>query len=434
MNKEEFLSVLRKNLSVLEEGEINDIMEEYEQHIDMKMKGGLSENDAIRDFGDMKELTAGILEAYHVKADFSKEEKKNVDFSKVVEESKKATTAIGKGTSNAGKWLGKQLKRMWEFIKKPFVLLKESIQNQNKKMQKKQEEARNVPPVGFFGKIWACITGFVKWVLTCTKQIVNWSWKAFKWTVHWCWIIGWLFILLMVGVGTLCCIFLFGTAFILQLQEYPLIGVNVATIGALLVHIAGILLCLLVLKKKKFYKVMLSLLAGGVFLSGIGCGIAFGEYSSFTYGGEAKLPGSKYITKTVDYTIEADDKTNSETSETASEDNAEQATTEKTYTISMNMWSYNIIEDESVPKDKIRFKVKYLTDMEDVSPHITKDDDTDFICFSSGFEYNELREIMRFKDMLLSDIKEHKISDYQFDGTEIVEIHVNPETSIEVEY
>lgn len=442
MNKEEFLSVLRKNLSVLEEGEINDIIEEYEQHIDMKMKGGLSEKDAIRDFGDMKELTAGILEAYHVKADFSKEEKKNVDFSKVVEESRKATSAIGKGTSNAGKWIGKQAKRVWEFIKKPFVFLKEEINVANEKRVKNKEkktenmggieEAKNVQQIGFFGKIGVCITGLVKWAWTSMKQIVNWMWKAFKWAVRWCWTIGWCFILLMVGAGTLCCIFLFGTVFVLQLQKYPLIGVNIAIIGAILVHIAGILLCLLVLKKKKFYKVMLGLLAGGVLLSGIGVGIAFGEYSAFTYGGEAMLPGSKHITKTVNYTMEADGKANAETSEVVSEENAEQTTDEKTYTVLMDSWFYTIIEDESIPKDEIQFKAKYLTDMDDVSPRVYKDAE-DLICFSSGFEYNELREIMRFKDVLLSDVKAHKISDYQFDGTEIVEIHINPETSIEVE-
>lgn len=430
MNKEEFLSVLRKNLSVLEEGEINDIIEEYEQHIDMKMKGGLSEKDAIRDFGDIKELTSGILEAYHVKADFSKDEKKNVDFSKVVEESKKATNAIGKGTTSARKWIGKQLKRVWNFIKKPFVLLKESIQNQNQKMQKKQEEDKNIQPIGFFGRIWACITGFVKWVWTCIKHIVNWTWKVFKWAVHWCWRIAWLFVLLMVGAGSLCCIFLFGTAVVLQLQKYPLIGINVATIGALFIHVAGILLCLLVLKKKKFYKVMLGLLAGGVLLSGIGVGIAFGEYSSFTYGGEKSLKGSKVVTATCEYKIEKTEEADNETAKEGEESDTEKEAINVELFLIHWAVDYEVIQDESVPEDTLQFKAFYLTDSKAPSPRVWEDDDKT-ICFSDGYEYNDVREFMRVKDVLLSDIKQHQLSSYEMDGVKKVEVRVNPNTPID---
>ncbi|MDE5777796.1 MAG: DUF1700 domain-containing protein, partial [Lachnospiraceae bacterium] len=106
MKKEEFIAKLRNNLSVLEEKEIADIIEEYEQHIDMKMKNGLSQEEAIEDFGDIKVLSAEILEAYHVRANYQ-EEKKNIDFDKVKEESRKATKratdAIGKGAQSIGK-------------------------------------------------------------------------------------------------------------------------------------------------------------------------------------------------------------------------------------------------------------------------------------------------------------------------------------------
>ena len=70
MNKEKFLQELRGYLQVLEDQEQEDILEEYSQHIDMKLQKGLSEEEAIRDFGSMKELAAEILEAYHVKPGF----------------------------------------------------------------------------------------------------------------------------------------------------------------------------------------------------------------------------------------------------------------------------------------------------------------------------------------------------------------------------
>lgn len=66
MNKDEFLNELKSYLSILEDEEQADILEEYTQHIDMKISTGLSEAEAIRDFGNVSELAAQILEAYHV--------------------------------------------------------------------------------------------------------------------------------------------------------------------------------------------------------------------------------------------------------------------------------------------------------------------------------------------------------------------------------
>ena len=56
MNKSEFLKRLAALLHILQEDEVKDILDEYEQHIDMKMEGGMSEHDAIRDFGSVEEL------------------------------------------------------------------------------------------------------------------------------------------------------------------------------------------------------------------------------------------------------------------------------------------------------------------------------------------------------------------------------------------
>ena len=70
MNKNEFLEELNRHLLILEDEEQQDILEEYSQHIDMKVESGLSEDEAIRDFGSVKELAAQILEAYQVKVEF----------------------------------------------------------------------------------------------------------------------------------------------------------------------------------------------------------------------------------------------------------------------------------------------------------------------------------------------------------------------------
>ena len=70
MNKKEFLEELGGYLAILDEKEQQDILEEYSQHIDMKIENGLSEEDAIRDFGHIGELAGEILEAYHVNPEY----------------------------------------------------------------------------------------------------------------------------------------------------------------------------------------------------------------------------------------------------------------------------------------------------------------------------------------------------------------------------
>ena len=44
-----------------------NILDEYAQHIDMKIQNGMSEEEAIGDFGPVKELAAEILEAYRAR-------------------------------------------------------------------------------------------------------------------------------------------------------------------------------------------------------------------------------------------------------------------------------------------------------------------------------------------------------------------------------
>lgn len=70
-SKESFLNALQQGISVLAESEQQDILEEYAQHIEMKMSGGLTEEEAVRDFGDMHQLIAEILEAYHVNPSYA---------------------------------------------------------------------------------------------------------------------------------------------------------------------------------------------------------------------------------------------------------------------------------------------------------------------------------------------------------------------------
>ena len=53
MTKDEFLRLLDRKLDVINERERRDIIDEYRTHIEMKMKEGKTEEEAIEDFGNM---------------------------------------------------------------------------------------------------------------------------------------------------------------------------------------------------------------------------------------------------------------------------------------------------------------------------------------------------------------------------------------------
>lgn len=76
MKKQEFLDELKCHLKVLQEEEQEDILDEYSQHIEMKIANGLSEEEAIKDFGSIHALAGEILEAYHVNPEYEQERSK----------------------------------------------------------------------------------------------------------------------------------------------------------------------------------------------------------------------------------------------------------------------------------------------------------------------------------------------------------------------
>lgn len=70
MNKKEFLDKLEKKLSILDESERKDILDEYKDTISEKVKHGQSEEEAVADFGDVDELVKEILSVYKIDPDF----------------------------------------------------------------------------------------------------------------------------------------------------------------------------------------------------------------------------------------------------------------------------------------------------------------------------------------------------------------------------
>ena len=46
------------------------MIEEYSQHISMRMESGMKEEEAIDDFGNIDDLIAEILDAYHLDPEY----------------------------------------------------------------------------------------------------------------------------------------------------------------------------------------------------------------------------------------------------------------------------------------------------------------------------------------------------------------------------
>ena len=78
MTKEEFLSKLRKKISMLEQSEIDDIISEYEGFIDEKMASGMSEKEAVKSLGNIDEIARDLKSAYKINSDYSESNAKNI--------------------------------------------------------------------------------------------------------------------------------------------------------------------------------------------------------------------------------------------------------------------------------------------------------------------------------------------------------------------
>lgn len=78
MNKNEFLEKLEKKLNILEESERKDIINEYKDILEEKIKHGKTEEEAVKDFGDFDELIKEILKAYKINPQNSKDKAKEI--------------------------------------------------------------------------------------------------------------------------------------------------------------------------------------------------------------------------------------------------------------------------------------------------------------------------------------------------------------------
>ena len=270
MNKEKFLMDLREYLSILENQEQEDILAEYAQHIDMKMRKGLSEEEAIRDFGPMRDLAAEILEAYHVKPEFRKKGiglklpgpgvNKEDHGGSVLRQGldwtgKKLRSAAG-GIRNGFRWLVMKCRAAGRLLIKPFAGGKrktggdieedcfpdrsdsdsvndrnDTIDTNDRKPVNKLNKLNNIEGTG---KRRGRIAGFCKAVGHGMVALWKWFlafcvfWLKFMWNAAW--------MLFGLFCACLAMITLMGVCAIpvLLVQGYPFVGIFLICVGGLL--------------------------------------------------------------------------------------------------------------------------------------------------------------------------------------------------------
>lgn len=240
MDKTGFLKELKRYLVVLNEGEQKDILDEYSQHIDMKMERGMSESEAIRDFGDIEELASEILEAYHVNPQYGAG--KHVRFARKEEI---PVADIAKNGRKLWSGLAGFFKKMWKkaaagfaglcsLAKKPFRHAKEVWG------QRGRRNLRTVPVPGdaaaapkkirrmdMIGEIPGMAAGGVRKLFYACFYLAAWC-------VRWAWNFAMMLAALIAGFMMLFGLFGLGVLTVLLIQGYPLAGFTIGCLGGVL--------------------------------------------------------------------------------------------------------------------------------------------------------------------------------------------------------
>lgn len=233
MNKNEFLKELKKHLTILEDGEQNDILEEYSQHIGMKISSGLSEEEAIRDFGNIKELAAQILEAYHVNPEYRKKRQEDI-----AEEGKKIWHSVKEFTRKISGGVKRFFKAVFLKFKGACARLKRFIKTSPKPVKKEKAVASGYEPETC-GNPWkkpakSRFSGFLSAAGRVLSRCFRFLWRGILLCAGWAWNLAVALIAAMSGICTLSLLFFLAVLLVWLTQGYPLMGPVLICLGGVI--------------------------------------------------------------------------------------------------------------------------------------------------------------------------------------------------------
>ncbi len=245
MNKTEFLLALQRQINMLEDDEQKDIVDEYSQHIDMKIQNGMTEDEAIEDFGPLDQLVGEILGAYHVKAPSpaigtagvaSAQDKSPADAEKakghaaenLIAGSKRAASSVAEGIKKGASGIKNAAGEAGSKAKAAAA-------QAGTKAKKSSEAAASKTKQGLGGMA----SGVAKGGTALGSGLM----KAASTCVRWCWNFFVACICAMFFLFAVVFLFSLGFCLVLQIQGYPLLGICLCALGLLMASISLMLLC-----------------------------------------------------------------------------------------------------------------------------------------------------------------------------------------------
>ena len=155
--------------------------------------------------------------------------------------------------------------------------------------------------------------------------------------------------------------------------------------------------------KKNIRKAGAALAAVGILITGIGAGIGFIEFASLDYAGK------RVIGKTDMKVKEGEVKfTTSEESPIYLEDYYD---------------SNEVVWDETVPENTVRYKIEYNAARADVSMQV---DSNSIYVMQYYKEEDEMKTFLEARDAILEDLKNGKIGAYESKDVEKTWFYINP--------
>ena len=440
MTKDKFLRELEKKLSILSEEERKDTINEYRDIIEEKVKHGKKESEAVKEFGSIDELSKEILNAYKINPDY-----KSKDFVDGAEELiRKGAKKISEVTDDVVDSIKQSdfectTSNVFEIILKVIILLI-FLAILKIPIYFASELGSSVFRIGvepfatIFSWIWKGLIEIVYLgicVLLIVKLITDYSKKdktsktnskvkntkieekttkenkkvkkndTFETIVL---ILVRLFVIFTIIIPL---VFVAGLVILIYLlcKGIGVYGFLIATLGCL-----GFIICIIDLiyrgliadKKIYLYPFLINILL--IIIGGV---MSISYIFDFEY--HDSLPQNRYETKTEIFMEDIDKKT------------------------SISNYKTEIIVDNSIEDNKIKAEVTYYPKFVSIEKHEDTDEDKDYISFVTNEKDTTFSLNNKYTKMIMKDIKNKKIYNYNEFNDVKVKIYVNEKTKDLVE-
>lgn len=166
----------------------------------------------------------------------------------------------------------------------------------------------------------------------------------------------------------------------------------------------------------RLHKRLIVVFCIGVFLCGIGGGVAFTEFGALTYDGQMTLGNPDMRTQNFDVKFEPGK--------------------EKQEITGGGLYIHGpgvIHSDTSVPQNTVRFHTTYNADRMEPYALWYEEDERIVFSWTSNDTYDEMALMMEAKDLVLQNLKEGKVVSFDAPFIESVTIMVNPANLDDVE-